>query len=163
MMKDKVLEALNRQVNAELYAAYLYQAMSAYFESKTLLGSAKWMTLQAKEEIEHASKMYHYIIERGGRVELLEIKKPPFEWDSPLHVFEEAYKHEQFVTASINEITDLAQEKKDYATVSFLHWFHDEQVEEEAQVDEIIQKLKLVGSDGKALYLIDKELGQREG
>lgn len=161
MLKDKVLEALNRQVNEELYAAYLYQSMSAYFESKTLLGSAKWMAMQAKEELSHAFKIYHYIIERGGRVELLEIKKPPMDWESPLKVFEESYKHEQHVTASINEITDLAIEKKDHATVNFLHWFHEEQVEEEAQVDEIIEKMKLIGNDGKALYMIDKELGSR--
>lgn len=159
----KVLDALNRQVKWELYSAYFYLSMSSYFESTGLKGFANWMRVQAEEELFHAMKFYDYIISRGGRVKLLQIDEPPSEWASPLDVFENVFAHEQKVTGLINALLDLAIEKKDYATQSMLQWFVNEQVEEEANAEEIVQKLKLMqGERGIGLlYMLDKELGQR--
>ena len=132
MIKDVILEALNKQINAELYSAYLYISMSAYFESINLKGFANWMKVQAKEEVSHAMRIYNYVVERGGRVKLMAIEQPPIEWESPLHAFESAYNHEVKVTAMINELVDLALKEKDHATYNMLQWVINEQVEEES-------------------------------
>ena len=162
MMGKKMEEALNGQVNAELYSSYLYLSMSAYFESLNLRGFANWMRVQAQEELVHAMKIYDHIIERGGRVILRAVEAPPTEWASPLAVFEQVYGHEQKVTGLINDLVDLATAENDHATKSFLQWFVDEQVEEEASANEVLQKLKLVGKAPDRLFIIDRELAERE-
>ncbi|UCD73549.1 MAG: ferritin [Candidatus Bathyarchaeota archaeon] len=162
MISDKMLEALNKQANAELYSGYMYLSMSAYFESVNLRGFASWMRVQANEELSHGLKFYDYIVERGGRVKLLPIEQPPLEWSSPLEAFEEVYKHEVKVTGLINNLVKIAVSENDYATQNMLQWFVAEQVEEEASADEIVQRIKLAGSDGKGLLLIDRELAQRK-
>ncbi len=161
MLKKKIEDAINKQINAELWSAYLYLSMSTYFEEKSLSGFASWMRVQAQEEYTHAMKFYNYIAERGGRIKLLAIDKVPTDWKSPLGVFEETYKHEQKVTSLINDLVNLAIKEKDHATVNMLQWFIDEQVEEEASADEIVQKLKLIGKNGNGLFMLDKELSTR--
>lgn len=162
MLKEKVEKALNEQINAELYSAYLYQSMAAYFEDKSLDGFASWMDLQAEEEMAHARKFYDYVNERGGRVILDGIDKPKNEWKSNLEVFEDSQAHEEKVTAMINDLVSLAAEEKDYATHSFLQWFVDEQVEEENTVGEIVDKLKLVGDSTQGLFMMDDKLAARQ-
>jgi ferritin len=161
MMDEKMQEALNKQLNAEIYSAYLYLSMSAYFQSVNLGGFANWMRVQWQEELAHGLKFYDYVNERGGRVVLQAVEAPPSEWDSPLAVFEHVYEHEQKVTGMINKLVDLAVEVRDHATNNFLQWFVSEQVEEEASADEVLQKVKLVGDDASGLFMIDRELTQR--
>ena len=161
MLSKKMEEALNEQVNAELYSAYLYLSMEAYFESVNLPGFANWMRAQTQEELVHAMKIYDFVNERGGRVILKQIEAPQAEWDSPLAAFEAAYKHEQKVTGLINELVNLAIEEKDDATNSFLQWFVTEQAEEESSSNEVVQKLKTAGGAPDGQFLIDRELGQR--
>ena len=160
-MDEKMQEALNKQLNAEVYSAYLYLSMSAYFQSVNLSGFANWMRVQWQEELAHGLKFYDYVNERGGRVVLQAVEAPPSEWDSPLAVFGHVYEHEQKVTGMINKLVDLAVEARDHATNNFLQWFVSEQVEEEASADEVVQKLKLVGDDASGLFMIDRELAQR--
>jgi len=154
-------KALNDQIQAELYSAYLYLSMQAWFDSKNLSGFANWMNIQAQEETAHAMKFYNYLCERSGTVELQVIQQPPNKWNSPLAVFKHTLEHEQAVTARINDLVDSAQNQKDHATSSFLRWFVDEQVEEEASADAILQQLKLAKDAPGALFMIDRELGQR--
>ena len=161
MISKKMEDALNNQVNAELYSAYLYLSMAACFESMNLPGFANWMRVQTQEETTHAMKIYDYICERGGRVMLKAIEAPPANWKSPLAAFEAALKHEQKVTGLINNLVNLAVAGKDHATQIFLQWFVSEQVEEEKSADEIVQKLKLTKNMPGALYMLDKEMGQR--
>jgi len=161
MINKNIEGAVNRQINAELYSEYLYLSIASYFESVNLRGFAKWMEAQAVEEQNHAMKFYSYINERGGRVIFDSIAKPPSKWDSPLAVFEETYKHEQKVTAMINDLTDLARAEKDNATEILLQWYVNEQVEE-ASASEILEKLKIIGSSGNGLIMLDRELGQRK-
>ena len=161
MLTKKIQDALIGQVNAELYSSYLYLSMSADLEEKNLNGFALWMKTQAQEELYHAMKIYDYVHERGGRMTLKAIDEPPKKWKSPLAIFEAAYKHELKVTGLINKLVDLAIKEKDHATNNFLQWFVKEQVEEEASADEVVQKLKLVGKGANALYMLDKEMGQR--
>lgn len=161
MLNPKMETELNKQINEELYSAYLYQSMSAYFASKNLRGFAHWMDTQSKEEIKHARKFYDYIIERLGKVVLDAIAKPPVEWDSALSVLEATYKHEQHVTARINLLSDISMELKDKATQNWLNWFIGEQVEEEASADEFVQMLKMVGNNNQGLFMVDHEMAKR--
>jgi len=161
MLSKKMEKELNGQVNAELYSAYLYLSMSAYFESQNLKGFANWMRCQAQEEVSHAMKFYNYIFERGGTAKMMPIDGPGTSWKSPLAVFQETFKHEQLVSSLINKLVDISVKEKDHATNSFLKWFVDEQVEEEASADEIVQQLKLVGGQGHGIFMLDRELGQR--
>lgn len=161
MVSEKMVDALNKQLNAELYSAYLYLSMSAYFDSINLKGFANWMKMQAEEEYLHAMRFYDYISDRGGRVKLFAIEEPPSEWSSPLDAFEAVYNHEVRVTGLIHQLVDLALSEKDYSTYNMLQWFVSEQVEEEASADDIFQKLKMAGNDGPALMMIDKELALR--
>jgi len=161
MIKENILDALNKQINKEFYSAYLYLSMSTYAESIGLKGFAQWLKVQSQEELDHAMRIYNYVIERGGRVKLYAIEEPKNDWKSIIEVFEDGYKHEQFMTESINNLMDLAISEKDYATVNFLQWFVNEQVEEEASFSEILDKLKLIGDDKRGLFMLDKELGQR--
>ena len=161
MLNNDMEKALNAQVNAEMYSAYLYLSMSAYFQSKSLGGFASWMRVQAQEEMVHAMKIYDFINERGGRVILELIEAPPTEWDSPLATMEAVYEHEQKVTGLINELVDLALEKHDHATNIFLQWFVSEQVEEEDSANDVVEKIKLMGDARGGLFMLDRELGQR--
>lgn len=161
MLKEKMLKALNEQINAELYSSYLYLSMESYFQSVSLNGFAVWMRAQVQEELFHAMKFYDYVCERGGRVTLSAIKKPDANWKSPLIAFQQIQKHEQHVTALINALVDLAMEEKDHATLNFLQWFVAEQVEEEASAGEIVDKLKLIREDASGLFFLDAELGRR--
>lgn len=161
MIKKKMQQALNKQLNAELYSSYLYLSMSAYFNSINLKGFANWMKVQAQEELSHAMKFYNFILERGGKVILSEIDPPQSEWNSPLAAFEHVYRHEQKVTSLINSLVDLSISEGDHATNNFLQWFVTEQVEEEASADEVVQKLKLAGKSAGGLFMIDRELAQR--
>lgn len=161
MISKKMEDALNAQVNAELYSAYLYLSMESYFQSLNLNGFANWMRVQTQEEVSHAMKIYDFINERSGRALLKGIDGPPTEWNSPLAVFKAAYAHEQNVTGLINGLVDLAIKEKDHATNSFLQWFVNEQVEEEASADEIVQQLKMMEKAPGGMFMLDRELGQR--
>lgn len=161
MLDAKMEKALNDQIVAEMYSAYLYLSMAAYLDGEGLGGFAKWMRAQFQEEQAHALKMFNYVGERGGRVRLGAIEAPPSEWDSPLDVFETTLAHEQMVTGLINKLVDLALELSDHATDNFLRWFVTEQVEEEDSADSIRQQLKLVGSNGQGLLMLDRELSAR--
>ncbi len=161
MINKKLQDALNDQLNAELYSSYLYLSMSANFQAANLAGFASWMRIQAQEEIVHAMKFYDYIGERGGKVTLGAVDGPPTEWKTPLAAFEQAYAHEQMVTGRINDLVNLAIDERDHATNGFLQWFVTEQVEEEATADAVVQKLKLIGGDGGGLFMIDQEMGSR--
>ncbi len=161
MIGKKMEEALNGQLNAELYSAYLYLSIAAYFESVDLVGFANWMRIQTQEEQFHAMKFYDYIIERSGRVILRPIEAPPSDWDSPLAVFEATLEHEQKVTGLINDLVYLARDEKDNASEVFLQWFVKEQVEEEDNVGKVLGQLKPIKDSPEALFMMDKEMGQR--
>jgi ferritin len=162
MLKKAVVDALNKQVNAELYSAYLYLSMSAYCETIHLKGFAKWLRVQAQEEQTHASKFYDYIIQAGGTIKLTAIDAPKTTWKSVHEVFEEVYAHEQKVTGMINGLMDLAIREEDSATQTLLAWFVKEQVEEEANASEILAQIKTAGSVGDHLFNLDHQLSKRE-
>jgi ferritin len=161
MLSKKMQQAINDQINAEIYSAYLYLSMRAYFESANLAGFANWMQVQYQEESFHAFKFYGYVNDRRGRVLLQAIAAPPTEWKSPLDVFKATLAHEQIVTGRINDLMSLAIQEKDHAAHMFLQWFINEQVEEEKNADTIINKLKLMADTPGGLYLLDQELAQR--
>jgi ferritin len=161
MLSEKMTEALNGQVNRELYSSYLYLSMSAYFESVKMKGFANWMRVQAGEELVHAMKMYDYVTSAGGRARMLAIEAPQFAWTSPVEAFQHVYNHERAVTGLIKALVGIAISEKDKATENFLQWYLDEQVEEEDSSDMVLNKTKAVGSDLSALKAADNELGQR--
>jgi ferritin len=161
MMSDKMQDALNGQLNAELYSSYLYLSMASYFLDLNLGGFANWMRVQAQEEDMHAMKFYNFINERGGRILLQAIDGPPTEWDSPLAAFEAVLEHEQKVTGLINDLVELALAEHDHATNIFLQWFVTEQVEEEDSANDVIQQIKMIGEAKGGLFMLDRELGQR--
>jgi ferritin len=161
MISAKMEEALREQVNAEIYSAYLYLSMSSWFEAENLSGFAGWMKAQATEEMVHAMKIYDYVIERGGRMLLTAIEAPPSEWENPVAAFTATLEHERKVTALINNLVEVALAEKDHAAQIFLQWFVSEQVEEEASVDAVLQKLKMIGGQGHGLFMMDRELGSR--
>jgi len=161
-ISQKMQTAFNQQINAELFSAYLYLSMSAYLETINMPGLAHWMRAQAKEEAAHAMKFYKFIFERRGEVTLVSIDQPALTWKSPLAVFEAGLAHEQKVTKMIDDLVDLAYKEKDKASLSFLQWFVDEQVEEEALADQIVQKLKLVNHNNQGLLMLDQKLGERK-
>jgi ferritin len=161
-IKPAVEKAINEQINAELYSAYLYLSMASYFESQNHKGFAHWMQVQAKEEMSHAMKMYGFVFERGGKVALKAIEQPPSSWKSALNVFENVYEHEQKVTDLISKLVDVARSENDVASENFLMWFIDEQVEEEAHSSQAVEKLKMIGDARQALYMLDREMGARE-
>ncbi|MBD3331096.1 ferritin [Candidatus Peregrinibacteria bacterium] len=162
MMNKKIEQAVNNQINAEIYSAYLYLAMAAYLEDLSLTGFSNWMKVQYQEEMAHAMKFYDFVYERGGKVKMQAIDEPQNDYKSVLEVFEKTLEHEKQVTASINSLYELAVKEKDYALESFLKWFIDEQVEEEASAQELIDKLKLAGQEGPGLFMLDKDLNARQ-
>ncbi len=161
MLSQPLADALNEQMKNEFFSAYLYKAMAAYFEAEELPGFAHWMKMQSLEELCHGEKFFNYLCEAGGRAVLLPIDAPQKDFESPLEVFEHAFKHEQFVTASINKLMTLAKSQNDHATEIFLQWFVTEQVEEEASFGLELKKLRLLTGDGRGMLMLDKELGQR--
>ena len=161
MISGKLEKALNKHLNLELFSAYLYAAMAAYFEHKNLNGFGNWMRIQFQEEMAHAAKFYDYVHDVGGRVELDAIAKPPSEYKSPLAVFEDALAHERNVTKAVYKLVDLAIGESHHATSTFLQWFVTEQVEEEKAADDIVKRLQLVGNSPEGLFMMDRELGQR--
>jgi ferritin len=156
-----MIKALNKQIQEEFFSAYLYQSMSAHFASENLSGIANWFSVQAKEEMTHAFKIYDFIIERGGKVKLLAVNEPQDLWDSAQKAFEDALEHEKHITGCFDKLMDQAMEEKDHATRIFLEWFVTEQIEEEASASEIVEKIKMSGNHGHGLVMLDKELGQR--
>ena len=161
MLPQRIQEAFNRHLNAELYSAYLYLSMSAHFESASLEGMAHWMRIQAQEEMLHVIKFFDFINQRSGRVILAPVQGPPTAFASAVEVFEAARQHEATVSGLIHELVDLAAREKDHAAHAFLQWFVTEQVEEEATVEAIVDKLKLAGDNAGVLFMIDQDLGRR--
>ena len=161
-MNKKVYKVFNEQVQAELYSAYMYLAMSMYLEDKNFKGMAHWLKVQYEEERAHAFRLAKFMQERGVKPELLPIDAPPAEYGTPLEVFTKALEHEQYVTSRIHSMYELAVKEKDYAAMTHLHWFIDEQVEEEDQTREIVDKLTMVGDNMNGLFVIDGQLGARK-
>lgn len=161
MLNEKMEESLNSQLNFEIYSSYIYFSMSAYFNSIKLPGFASWMIAQTQEELVHARKLYNYINEKGGRIKLNQIDKPPEEWASPLAAFEHALSHEKIVTGRINDLIKLADDLKDQDTHNALQWFAKEQVEEEETVGKVVQKLRQKGDTPDWMDTLDQELGTR--
>ena len=161
MLTKKMEDELNGQINAEYWSADFYLSMSAYLGNEGLAGAASWFRVQYQEEISHALKFFDYIIERGGKVNLLPIPEVQSEWNGIIDIFEETLKHEQEVTSLINNLMDVAIDEKDHAAKSFLQWYVDEQVEEESGVQTILDQLRMVEGKGNGLFMIDKDLGQR--
>lgn len=161
MLKDTVEKALNAQINAEIHSAYLYLSMSAWFQSQGLPGFANWMKIQYQEELTHAMKFFNYVHERNGRVFLEPIAGVEQEFASIIDAFEKTLAHEQKVTSLINGLVDVAMAASDHATQSFLKWFVDEQVEEEATVQGILDDLRLINGQGNGLFLLNRELATR--
>jgi len=159
MLSETVLNALNKQVNEELYSWYVYRAMANHFEQIALKGFASWFNQQALEELDHANRLMSYIQARGASVELTDIKAPPSKWDSPLAGMEAAYKHECHISACINALANLAVKEGDQTTATFLNWFITEQVEEEALVDGIVQQLRYIKDSPAAIFMMDREVG----
>jgi ferritin len=162
MISKKMGDALNNHLNEELYSSYLYLSMAAHFEDKNLNGFAHWFKLQAKEEWEHGMKFYDFINQAGGKVTLKAIKTPKTNWKSIMEAFKDTLKHEKHITGLINKLVGQAMQAKDYATNNFLQWFVNEQVEEEATVEEIMNKLELIGDAKSGLFMLDRELGFRK-
>ncbi len=161
MIPKKIEDAFSEQVKFELESAYIYLAMAAYFDAEGFEGMGRWMRAQVQEEVTHAMRFYKHIVERGGRARLHALAMPAQDWQSPLGAFQAAYEHEQFITAKIDGLVKLAQAEGDHASRTLLQWFVDEQVEEEASTSKVVQDLKLVGSDGRGILMLDRELGQR--
>lgn len=162
MISKKVEEALNKQINAEFWSAQLYLSMSAHFAKDAKNGFANWFKVQALEENDHAMKFFDYILARGGEVNILPIKEVPRTWNSPIEAFKAALHHEKLVTTMIDNLVTLCNDEKDYATLSMLQWFVDEQVEEEATTQEYIDSLEMINDNGFGIYTLDKELKGRK-
>lgn len=161
MISEAMVQALNVQVNKEMFSSYLYLSMSAFAASEGYKGAANWFRFQAQEETSHAMKFFNYIESQGARPVLKAIEEPAARFDSYQDLFEKALAHEQFITKSINELADLARNEKDHATEIFLQWFVTEQIEEEENVNEILDTLRMIGPQGN-LYMLDRELNQRQ-
>lgn len=162
MISKKMSDALNGQINKEMFSSYLYLAMSAYCQHEGLSGVANWMKIQAQEEMLHAMRFYQYMESQGAQIALQAIEAPPTTFKSALHLFQETLKHEQFITKSIQGLADLAQKEKDHATSIMLQWFITEQIEEEANATDILNKFKMVGNSSQGIWMIDRELAARQ-
>lgn len=161
MIGERLLKAMNDQIKNELESYYIYLSMAAYFHKTSLDGMAHWMRCQAHEELNHAMKFFDHIIDRGGSVELQDLVQLKTDWSSPAEAFQDAYKHEQFISAKIDALTTIAREEKDYASEPLLAWFLDEQIEEEATSGKVATEMEMVGDDKSALLMLDRELGTR--
>ncbi|MDD3044237.1 MAG: ferritin [Candidatus Delongbacteria bacterium] len=161
MLSKKMETAICKQIQEELFSSYLYLSMSAYFSNMGLDGFANWMSVQEKEERDHAMKFYNYLLSQGAEIKLFQINEPDHKWKSPLDAFKATLKHEQHITKCINGLVDLAEKEKDRATFNFLQWYIDEQVEEEENDRNIIDKLTLIKENSNGLFMLDKDLAQR--
>lgn len=161
MSTKKMQDALNKQLTDELYSSYLYLSIAAHFEEQSLKGFANWFRIQSQEEYGHAMKFYNFIIRTDGRVILTQIDAPKTSWKNVMDAFKDTLTHEKKITGLIHKLVDLSIQSKDYATNNFLQWFVNEQVEEEATVEEIIRKLEMIGDNKGGLYMLDRELGAR--
>jgi ferritin len=161
MISKKMLDSLNNHLNEEVYSSYLYLSMAAYFEEKNLKGFGQWFKIQSQEEYMHGMKFYDFINQTGGKVTLKAIAAPKTNWKSIMEVFKDTLAHEKHITELINKLVGQAMQEKNYATNNFLQWFVTEQVEEEANVEEIINKLEMIGDNKGGLYMLDRELGAR--
>lgn len=161
MVSNRLEEAINKQINAEFWSAYLYLSMSAHFANEGLSGFANWFKVQFEEEQDHAMKFMNYLISKGNKVELKPIEQVDTSWESTLKAFEDTLAHERVVTGLIHDLVGLARSENDYATENMLQWFVNEQVEEEETAQGMIDSLKLIGDNGFGIYTMDKELGQR--
>ncbi len=162
MASKKMFDALNKQINEEMYSSYIYLSMAAYFESINLPGFASWMEAQSQEELAHVMRFYKYIHDRDGRVVLGPINEPPVKWKSAHDAFNAAYEHEKYISSCVGKLVDLSNKEKDHATHNFLQWFVNEQIEEEATAKGIVDQLEFVESDKVALYHMDRELAARQ-
>jgi ferritin len=162
MLSPKIQDALNAQINAEYLSALTYLSLTAYFEDTDFKGFSHWMRIQYKEELTHAEKLFDFINERDGRVHLTQLEAPRLEWESPLAGFQSALDNERSLSAKINDIVSLALDEKDFATHSFMQWFINEQVEEESLVNDIVQDLRRIGDNSNGLFLMDRDLAQRQ-
>lgn len=162
MINEKVENVLNAQINKEFYSAYLYLAMSAYFDEIGLPGFANWTNIQSREEVDHGMILFAYIAERGGKINFTPIETPIMNLKEPIEIFEKILEHEQSVTAGINCIASMSAEECDLATRNYINWYIEEQVGEEDKARKIINRLKMIGNDRAALYMLDKELRKRE-
>jgi len=162
MIDKKIVAAFNEQIKFEAESAYLYFGMAAWFQNNSLDGMAQWMRSQAVEEMGHAQRFMNHILDRGGKVTLQPLGIEKTEWKSALDVFKDALEHEKFITAKINDLVELSYEVKDRASRTFLEWFVNEQVEEEATASKIVDDLALIGDNGQGILMIDRELGQRQ-
>jgi len=161
MSCTKMHEAINEQIKHEFGSAYLYMSMAAYFEELGLQGMAHWMKIQAKEEVNHAMKFFGHLADRGLRIELYALEKPQKEWVSPLAAFQAAYEHEKFITAKIHNLMSIANKESDFAALPLLHWFEDEQIEEEASAKYIADTLEKIKDSANGLIMLDRELAKR--
>jgi ferritin len=161
MINKKVLDAINEQINKEVYSAYFYQSMAAYASYEGLNGIANWFNVQVQEELSHAKVFYNYVIQQGEKIELKAIEQPPVEFESPKQLFEQTLEHEKYVSRLINDLYSLAKKENDNATEILLQWFVSEQVEEEANASDILSKFKMVGGEASGLFMIDTELAKR--
>lgn len=162
MIKNEMIIAINNQISKEMYSSNLYLSMAAYFHNANLNGFANWMRVQAQEEMMHALKFFDYLLNRGANIEIGNIDAPKRDWSSPLNAFEESLAHEMSITESINNLADLAINLKDHATFNMLQWFIQEQVEEEATVNEICDRLRLTEGSAGGLFILDHEMKQRQ-
>lgn len=161
MLSKKLLEGLNNQINFEFYSSYTYLAMAGYCESIDLSGFANFFRVQAKEELDHAMKLYDYVYQKNGSVVLEQVNKPQGDYDGIIDVFEKGYEHEQLVTRKIYELTDIAYEEREHSTISLLKWFIDEQVEEENSFNSLVKRVRRIEDNPAGLYLMDDELATR--
>ena len=161
MIPDRLSRAMNDQIRYELESSYLYLSMASYFHSISLDGMAQWMRVQAHEEMIHAMKFFDHVIDRGGEVKLQDLSQGKTKWSNVQEAWQDAYKHEQFITSRINELTTIAREEKDYASEPILAWFSDEQIEEEATSEKIADEMEMVANDKSGILMLDRELGSR--
>ena len=161
MIAKRMSEAMNMQIKHELESYYIYLSMVAYFHEQNLDGMAHWMRCQAHEEMIHAMKFFDHIIDRGGSVKLLDLKQIKTTWKSPLEAWKDAYEHEQFITGKINELIKISREENDYNAEPLLHWFANEQIEEEKNTDKAVKELEMIGNSKEGLFMVDRELGTR--
>jgi len=162
VLPKKIETAMNKQMNLELHSSYIYLSMSAYFDGINLDGFSHWMRLQAQEELQHAMRLYDFVLERDATVTLTAVKAPPTTWTSPLAACQQALKHEQLNTKQINDLTDLSFKENDHATRVFLQWFIQEQVEEEASALSLVEKVKMVKDSKAGIFMLDQELTRRQ-
>lgn len=162
MIKKEIEKALNDQITREIYSSLLYLSMAGYYQSQNLNGFANWMFVQSKEEMDHAMKMYNFLLNRGGKTKIGKIDEIQNEWSSALEAFEAALKHERYITENINNLADLAIKEKDHATNNLMQFFINEQVEEESQVEDIVNRMKMMEGFKGGLMMMDAELNKRQ-